>query len=142
MPPKANSATPTPATGIALVLDPRAGDAFLPHRMLVDRLAEGLALLKPAAHLGERFLGNAAEDATSAVVFAKLVTRGIDHGVHALIVPIRDEHGAPLPGVEITDEVADGPQSLILTQVANGVAVRMACLDVLTRSARGVEGWA
>jgi aspartate carbamoyltransferase catalytic subunit len=26
--------------------------------------------------------------------------------------------------------------------VAMGVAVRMACLDVLTRRARGVEGWA
>jgi len=31
-------------------------------------------------------------------------------------------------GMEITDEVADGPQSLILNQVACGVAVRMACL--------------
>ncbi|KKO83982.1 acyl-CoA dehydrogenase family protein [Corynebacterium otitidis] len=60
----------------------------------------------PTAAAAKRFLGNAAEDATSAVVFAKLVTRGIDHGVHALIVPIRDEHGAPLPGVEITDDGA------------------------------------
>jgi len=34
-------------------------------------------------------------------------------------------------GIEITDEVADGPQSLILQQVANGVAVRMAVLEAL-----------
>ena len=34
-------------------------------------------------------------------------------------------------GVEITDEVADGAQSLILRQVRNGVAVRMAVLDAL-----------
>lgn len=34
-------------------------------------------------------------------------------------------------GVEITDEVADGPQSLILRQVGNGVAVRMAVLEFL-----------
>lgn len=34
-------------------------------------------------------------------------------------------------GVEITDEVADGPQSLILRQVRNGVAVRMAVLEGL-----------
>ena len=34
-------------------------------------------------------------------------------------------------GVEITDEVADGPQSLILRQVRNGVAVRMAALELL-----------
>lgn len=38
-------------------------------------------------------------------------------------------HPGPINrGVEITDEVADGPQSLILRQVANGVAVRMAAL--------------
>ena len=34
-------------------------------------------------------------------------------------------------GVEITDEVADGPQSRVHQQVANGVAVRMAVLDAL-----------
>jgi aspartate carbamoyltransferase catalytic subunit len=45
-------------------------------------------------------------------------------------------------GVEIDSSVADGPQSAITEQVEMGVAVRMACLDVLTRRARGVEGWA
>jgi aspartate carbamoyltransferase catalytic subunit len=34
-------------------------------------------------------------------------------------------------GVEIADAVADGPQSVILDQVANGVAVRMAVLKHL-----------
>jgi aspartate carbamoyltransferase catalytic subunit len=34
-------------------------------------------------------------------------------------------------GVEIDDDVADGPQSLVLRQVANGVAVRMAALEAL-----------
>lgn len=34
-------------------------------------------------------------------------------------------------GVEVTDEVADGPQSLVLRQVANGVAVRAAVLEAL-----------
>jgi len=34
-------------------------------------------------------------------------------------------------GVEITDEVVDGPQSWVLRQVANGVAVRMAVLEHL-----------
>src|SRR5690606_24550034 len=39
-------------------------------------------------------------------------------------------HPGPMNrGVEITDEVADGPQSLVLRQVANGVAVRMAVLE-------------
>lgn len=41
-------------------------------------------------------------------------------------------HPGPMNrGVEISDEVADGPQSLVLTQVANGVAVRMAVLEAL-----------
>ena len=53
-------------------------------------------------------------------------------------------HPGPMNrGIEITSEVADMPgRSAINEQVANGVAVRMACLDVLTRAERGVEGWA
>ena len=34
-------------------------------------------------------------------------------------------------GVEVTPEVADGPNSAILDQVTNGVAVRMAILFLL-----------
>lgn len=41
-------------------------------------------------------------------------------------------HPGPMNrGVEIDDAVADGPQSLVLRQVANGVAVRMAVLEAL-----------
>ena len=41
-------------------------------------------------------------------------------------------HPGPMNrGVEIDDAVADGPRSLILSQVANGVAVRMAVLEAL-----------
>jgi aspartate carbamoyltransferase catalytic subunit len=41
-------------------------------------------------------------------------------------------HPGPMNrGVEISDEVADGPRSLVLRQVANGVAVRMAVLETL-----------
>ncbi len=53
-------------------------------------------------------------------------------------------HPGPMNrGIEITSEVADmAGRSAINEQVANGVAIRMACLDVLTRAERGVEGWA
>ncbi len=53
-------------------------------------------------------------------------------------------HPGPMNrGVEISSNVADHPErSAITEQVEMGVAVRMACLDVLTRGARGVEGWA
>jgi aspartate carbamoyltransferase catalytic subunit len=41
-------------------------------------------------------------------------------------------HPGPMNrGIEITDEVADGPQSRVLRQVSNGVAVRMAVLEAL-----------
>ena len=41
-------------------------------------------------------------------------------------------HPGPMNrGVEIDSEVADGPSSVILEQVANGVAVRMAVLYLL-----------
>ena len=58
-------------------------------------------------------------------------------------------HPGPMNrGVEIDSSVADlpntgsGPRSLITRQVGNGVAIRMACLEVLTRTARNIEGWA
>ena len=35
-------------------------------------------------------------------------------------------------GVEITPEVADGPHSVILEQVTNGIAVRMSALYLLS----------
>jgi aspartate carbamoyltransferase catalytic subunit len=51
-------------------------------------------------------------------------------------------HPGPMNrGVEISDEAADGPQSAIQQQVANGVAVRMAVLAALAdRTARAAPG--
>lgn len=53
-------------------------------------------------------------------------------------------HPGPMNrGVEIDSDVADMiDRSIITRQVEMGVAVRMACLDILTRERRGVEGWA
>jgi aspartate carbamoyltransferase catalytic subunit len=44
--------------------------------------------------------------------------------------------GPMIRGMELTDEVAEGPQSVILEQVANGVAVRMAVLASALGAAR------
>lgn len=42
-------------------------------------------------------------------------------------------HPGPINrGIEISSDVADGPQSVILNQVQNGIAVRMAVLDLFT----------
>jgi aspartate carbamoyltransferase catalytic subunit len=52
-------------------------------------------------------------------------------------------HPGPMNrGIEIDSQVADhATRSLITQQVECGVAIRMACLDVLTRRARAVPGW-
>lgn len=52
-------------------------------------------------------------------------------------------HPGPMNrGVEIASSIADHVErSAITEQVEMGVAVRMACLDILTRRARNLEGW-
>ena len=49
------------------------------------------------------YIGNAARDGRLAAVFAQLIVGGENRGVHALLVPLRDERGAVLPGIEIED---------------------------------------
>jgi aspartate carbamoyltransferase catalytic subunit len=52
-------------------------------------------------------------------------------------------HPGPMNrGVEIDSDVADMlDRSIITAQVEMGVAIRMACLDIVTRTARNVAGW-
>src|SRR6478735_164327 len=49
------------------------------------------------------YIGAAARDGRLAAVFAQLVVGGESRGVHALLVPIRDEAGTVLDGVRIED---------------------------------------
>jgi acyl-CoA oxidase len=49
------------------------------------------------------YIGNAAEHAEVAVVFAQLEVAGEAHGVHAFVVPIRAD-GALRPGVRVEDD--------------------------------------
>ena len=81
------------------------------------------------------YIGNAARHADMAVVFAQLEIGGESEGVHAFVVPIRDAHGKPLPGVTIED---DGPK-LGLNGVDNGRlsfdAVRVPRANLLNRYA-------
>jgi aspartate carbamoyltransferase catalytic subunit len=49
-------------------------------------------------------------------------------------------HPGPMNrGVEISSEVADSPYSVILPQVTNGVAIRMAVLYLLSGGAGKIE---
>ncbi|PMC76214.1 acyl-CoA dehydrogenase [Brachybacterium sp. UMB0905] len=54
------------------------------------------------------YLGNAALHAKAATVFARLITRGVDHGVHCFYVPVRDDDGELLPGVSSEDDGEKG----------------------------------
>jgi acyl-CoA oxidase len=49
------------------------------------------------------YIGNAAAHGRMAVVFAQLEVGGESHGVHALLVPIRDARGKPRQGIRIED---------------------------------------
>ncbi|MBX3182253.1 MAG: acyl-CoA dehydrogenase family protein [Polyangiaceae bacterium] len=57
----------------------------------------------PSESARKEWLGNAARHASHATVFAQLTVAGEQHGVHALLVPIRGADGAALPGVRIGD---------------------------------------
>jgi acyl-CoA oxidase len=49
------------------------------------------------------YIGSAARDGRIAAVFAQLLVGGEPRGVHALLVPLRDEDGRVLPGIRIED---------------------------------------
>jgi len=70
----------------------------------------------PTETAAKEYIGNAARDGRLAVVFAQLVVGGEDRGVHAVLVPIRDDAGDPCAGVTISD---DG-EKLGLNGVDNG----------------------
>src|SRR5918912_294287 len=49
------------------------------------------------------YIGGAARDGRLAAVFAQLIVGGENRGVHALLVPIREDYGSVLPGIRIED---------------------------------------
>lgn len=57
----------------------------------------------PTASARKEWIGNAAAHGRMMSVFAQLQVGDENHGVHALLVPVRDEDGNTLPGVTIED---------------------------------------
>ncbi|MDX1493386.1 MAG: acyl-CoA dehydrogenase family protein, partial [Longimicrobiales bacterium] len=68
-----------------------------------DHGSRELVVHTPSERAGKDWIGNAALHGRLATVFARLIVDDVDHGVHAVLVPIRDEEGAVLPGVRIED---------------------------------------
>lgn len=68
-----------------------------------DPADDEIVVHSPTPSATKDYIGNAAKDGTMAAVFAQLVVDGTSHGVHCVLVPIRDEAGQPVPGVKIGD---------------------------------------
>ncbi|MEV4152972.1 acyl-CoA dehydrogenase [Nocardia salmonicida] len=62
----------------------------------------------PTPSARKDYIGGAAVHARMAAVFAQLIVGGESKGVHCLLVPIRDELGADLPGVTTYDDGLKG----------------------------------
>ena len=68
-----------------------------------DPATQEFVIHSPTPTSRKDYIGGAAETARVAAVFAQLITEGEGHGVHCLVVPIRDEDGGDLPGVTTSD---------------------------------------
>ncbi|MDT8368501.1 MAG: acyl-CoA dehydrogenase [Longimicrobiales bacterium] len=81
-----------------------------------DADTDELVVHTPHEGAGKEWIGNAALHGRMASVFVKLHLDGENHGVHAVVVPLRDAEGNPLPGIRIED---NGPK-VGLNGVDNG----------------------
>jgi acyl-CoA oxidase len=68
-----------------------------------DPVTDELVVHTPSSAARKDYIGGAARDGRLAAVFAQLVTGDRCHGVHCVLVPIRDAQGRPLPGVALGD---------------------------------------
>lgn len=63
-----------------------------------------LEVNSPTSTATKAYLGNAGRDGRMAAVFGQLYVDGEHHGVHVVLVAIRDEDGNDLPGVTTGDQ--------------------------------------
>lgn len=68
-----------------------------------DPDSDGFVVATPDPDARKDYIGNAALHGRVAAVFAQLIVGGESHGVHCLLVPIRDADGTVAPGVTIED---------------------------------------
>jgi acyl-CoA oxidase len=95
-----------------------------------------LVIHTPRESARKEWIGGAAHDARVATVFAQLEVDGETHGVHAVLVPIRDAEGRALPGIR----TGDSGHKMGLNGVDNGRIwldhVRVPVLNLLDHFAR------
>ena len=67
-----------------------------------DHATKEIIVHSPNFAAGKEYIGNAMHS-TMAAVFVQLIVNGESHGVHTVLVPIRDENHKELPGVKVED---------------------------------------
>lgn len=67
-----------------------------------DHASRSLIVHSPSVAAGKEYIGNALHG-RMASVFAQLIVEGENHGVHAVLVPLRDENHDLLPGIKVED---------------------------------------
>ncbi|MHA7175842.1 acyl-CoA dehydrogenase family protein [Arthrobacter sp. Sr24] len=74
-----------------------------------DAQSQEFVINTPFQAAWKEYIGNAAVDGLAAVVFAQLITKGVNHGVHAFYVDLRDpETKEFLPGIQGKDDNIKG----------------------------------
>ena len=67
-----------------------------------DKSTDEIIIHTPTHEDGKEYIGNAM-DSTMATVFAQLIVNGKSNGVHAVLVPLRNEAHELLPGIQVKD---------------------------------------
>ena len=73
-----------------------------------DLATEEFVINSPTPSSRKDYIGGAAAHAQVAAVFAQLITKGENHGVHCFVVPLRDDEGNDLPGITTSDDKHKG----------------------------------
>ncbi|WP_223692418.1 acyl-CoA dehydrogenase family protein [Leifsonia poae] len=98
-----------------------------------DEATQEFVIDTPFRGAWKDYLGNAGKDGIAATVFAQLITKGVNHGVHAFYVPIRDENGDFLPGIGGEDDGIKGGLNGIDNGRLHFTGVRIPRLDLLNK---------
>jgi acyl-CoA oxidase len=97
-----------------------------------DVATEEFVIHTPFRGAWKDYIGNAGLHGIAAVVFAQLITNGVNHGVHAFYVPIRDDNGF-LPGIGGEDDGLKGGLNGIDNGRLHFDQVRVARSNLLNR---------
>ncbi len=73
-----------------------------------DEASDEWIINTPFRAATKEYLGNAALHGRAATVFAQLITKGVNYGVHCFFVPLTDDNGKDLPGITREDDGLKG----------------------------------